>query len=96
MISGKEKSFAGGTSSRHANSTDAPKETALPFTSNSKCIRIRREDESQHMMANGDTGTGKTTLLRQLLHYVRTAAIVRSFSIRSCHASGSSSTSLRP
>ena len=32
-------------------------------------IRIRKEDECQHIMSNGDTGPGKTTLLRQLLYY---------------------------
>jgi Type IV secretion-system coupling protein DNA-binding domain len=42
----------------------------LPFRSrNNHFIRLRREDECQHIMSNGDTGTGKTTLLRQLLYY---------------------------
>ena len=30
---------------------------------------MRRADECQHIMTNGDTGTGKTTLLRQLMAY---------------------------
>ena len=38
---------------------------------NKRFIRIRKEDECQHIMSNGDTGTGKTTLLRQLLSYAR-------------------------
>jgi type IV secretion system coupling TraD/TrwB family protein len=43
----------------------------LPFLSINKprSIQLRYADECQHIMCNGDTGTGKSTLLRQLMHY---------------------------
>ncbi|HTF64417.1 MAG TPA: type IV secretion system DNA-binding domain-containing protein [Edaphobacter sp.] len=43
----------------------------MPFLSINKprSIQLRYADECQHIMCNGDTGTGKSTLLRQLMHY---------------------------
>src|ERR1700760_4157550 len=44
---------------------------ALPFGLGPKTLRLRRCDESKSFLTVGDTGTGKSTLLRQLLHYAR-------------------------
>ena len=36
-----------------------------------KELRMRRRDEAKHFLVAGDTGTGKSTFLRQLLHYAQ-------------------------
>ena len=36
-----------------------------------KHLRMRRSDESKHFLTVGDTGVGKSTVIRQLLHYAQ-------------------------
>jgi len=36
-----------------------------------KVLRMRRKDESKHFLVIGDTGVGKSTFIRQILHYAQ-------------------------